>query len=118
MSGMNTDAGCEPFFEMAEEGMPPADGDGRISDANYPPARRPLGRAREDLIGRGYRGVLSPSDVGGPPGERAGLPGTRERVVPLGGVLEISSRPGVGASLAAEAPLPASGRTGGVGRAG
>lgn len=118
MSGMNTDAGCEPFFEMAEEGLPPADDDGRISDANYPPARRPLGRAREVLIGRGYRGVLSPSGVGGPPGERTDLSGTREGDAPLGGVLKISSRPGVGASLAAEAPLPASGRTGGVGRAG
>ena len=46
-------------------------------------------------------------------GERLGSGSTSGAVAPLGGVLGISSRPGVETFLAAEAPLPASGSTGG-----
>jgi PAS domain S-box-containing protein len=54
--------------------------------------------------GRGF----DPSRVGpgGGPGERVGLSGMRERVVLLGGDLEIRSAPGEGTSVVVEVPLP------------
>jgi two-component system NarL family sensor kinase len=41
---------------------------------------------------------------GGGPGERLGLSSMRERVAPLGGQLEVRSRPGEGTELVAEMP--------------
>jgi signal transduction histidine kinase len=46
---------------------------------------------------------------GGGPGERVGLSSMRERVVLLGGDLEIRSEPGEGTSVVAEIPLPVTG---------
>jgi signal transduction histidine kinase len=44
------------------------------------------------------------------PGERVGLLGMRERVVLLGGKLEIKSKPGAGTHMTAEVPLAAAAR--------
>lgn len=46
---------------------------------------------------------------GGGPGERVGLSSMRERIVLLGGSLEIRSEPGAGTSVIAEVPLPVTG---------
>ena len=55
--------------------------------------------------GRGF----DPSAVSGEgsPVERVGLSSMQERVMPLGGELEIRSEPGAGTSVIAEVPLPA-----------
>jgi hypothetical protein len=47
--------------------------------------------------------------LGGRPGERAGLTSMRDRVTLLSGGLQIRSEPGVGTSVVAEVPLPATG---------
>ncbi len=47
--------------------------------------------------------------LGGRPGERAGLTSMRDRVTLLSGSLQIRSEPGVGTSVVAEVPLPATG---------
>jgi PAS domain S-box-containing protein len=54
---------------------------------------------------------FDPAEVsdGGGPGERVGLSSMRERVVLLGGDLEIRSEPGEGTSVVAEVPLPVNG---------
>jgi PAS domain S-box-containing protein len=57
---------------------------------------------------RDFGGGFDPSAVsgGGGPGERIGLSSMRERISFLGGVFEISSRPGEGTTVVAEVPLP------------
>ncbi|HZC19470.1 MAG TPA: sensor histidine kinase, partial [Rubrobacteraceae bacterium] len=56
--------------------------------------------------GRGFDPAAASGNGG--PGERVGLSGMRERVEMLGGALKITSKPGVGTSLVAEVPVPAS----------
>jgi signal transduction histidine kinase len=55
--------------------------------------------------GRGFE----PTEVrqGSGPGERVGLSSMRERIILLGGSLEIRSKPGAGTSVMAEVPVPA-----------
>ncbi len=53
--------------------------------------------------GRGFKSGEGMTEGG--PGERVGLAGMRERVVLLGGHLEVDSQPGAGTTIVAEVPL-------------
>jgi microcystin-dependent protein len=53
--------------------------------------------------------ILLGAWYGGRPGERVGLTSMRGRVTLLSGSLQIRSEPGVGPSVVAEVPLPATG---------
>jgi signal transduction histidine kinase len=55
--------------------------------------------------GRGFEPSASYQNTAGP-GETVGLSSMRERVALLGGVLELKSKPGVGATVIAEVPIP------------
>ena len=91
------------LYRVAQEGLNNIVRHARASHATVEVARTPaevVVSIRDD--GRGYDPAAPP----GRPGDRGfGLEGIRERVAPLGGALEIWSRPGAGTELQIRVPL-------------